>query len=27
MKGAADEAEHDFWQAAWHAAMRMTGME
>ncbi len=27
MKGAAVEAEHDFWQAAWHGALRLAGIE
>jgi endonuclease YncB( thermonuclease family) len=27
MKGAAVEAEHDFWQAAWHGALRLAGLE
>jgi endonuclease YncB( thermonuclease family) len=27
MKGAASEAEHDLWQAAWHAALRLAGIE
>ena len=27
MKGAAAEAEHDFWRAAWHGARRMAGFE
>jgi endonuclease YncB( thermonuclease family) len=27
MKGAAAEAEHDLWQAAWHAALCMAGIE
>jgi endonuclease YncB( thermonuclease family) len=27
MKGAAAEAEHDFWQAAWHGALRLAGIE
>ena len=27
MKGAAVEAEHDFWRAAWHGALRLAGVE
>jgi endonuclease YncB( thermonuclease family) len=27
MRGAAAEAEHDLWQAAWHAALRLAGVE
>ena len=27
MKGAAAEAEHDFWRAAWHGARRVAGFE
>lgn len=27
MKGEAAEAEHDVWQAAWHAALRLAGLE
>ncbi len=27
MKGAAAEAEHDLWQAVWHGALRLTGVE
>ena len=27
MKGAAQEAEHDLWQAAWHALLRLAGLE
>jgi endonuclease YncB( thermonuclease family) len=27
MKGAAVEAEHDLWQAAWHGALRLAGFE
>jgi endonuclease YncB( thermonuclease family) len=27
MKGAAAEAEHDLWQAVWHGALRLAGVE
>jgi endonuclease YncB( thermonuclease family) len=27
MKGAAAEAEHDLWQAVWHGALRLAGLE
>ncbi len=27
MKGSAAEAEHDFWQGAWHGALRLAGIE
>jgi endonuclease YncB( thermonuclease family) len=27
MRGAAEEAEHDLWQAAWNAALRLAGIE
>jgi endonuclease YncB( thermonuclease family) len=27
MKGAAGEAEHDLWQAVWHGALRLAGVE